>query len=485
MVANGVSQATSAHVFVGHYPLHLEYELRKYLLAGEKQQAFLSAERFLNQLESVSGERLIDLKSSVMQAVVVLYHKALQVGISVERSISRITFMARHIEKIETREEIRQFFRDVVSQILEKTSQHLAEEEFSYRVKSYIQAHFHKDVTLGDLAEAMRLDPAHLSRMFVRKIGLDFRDYLAQTRVQEARKLLSTTGLSVADVAIMVGYRDVAYFIRVFKRLVGITPGEFARRGNRPVSSRADSSAALGPAGAEVCTEAEIDQVSQENRAENAYPWIAEKNLSTAILSGDLQETRLATESFFAISIDQVKDIHTLKSYVIKLMVISTRKCLQNGVPVEDFLVGTLERCRRLDHLESYAQIHGFLDETTRTLCQRVVLQKNETIRAVEALKSYIQHNYSQPIKLEELAGMVHYSPCYLVRVFSRLTGYTPHEYLINTRIEAARELILRRKLTLEQVADSVGYQDTSHFVITFKKKFGQTPREYAERNGR
>jgi len=420
------------------------------------------------------------LKSAVMQAIVVLEHKCLQVGAPVEPLIHGIIFMARRIEKIESWDELKQLFKEVVRQLLEKIDLHLTEEEFAHRVRSYISADFHKDLTLGNLAEAMRMQPVHLSRIFVRQMGLNFRDYLAQVRIREAKKLLANKGFSVAEVAVQVGYRDVAYFIRVFRRLVGITPGQFSRQQdsltfNGNSKSFNHDNVPLGPR-----MPGEVNQTGQEGgNCGQIYPWRAEKNLRTALLSGDIEYTRRATKDFFLELINWVQEINGVKSGVIKLLVVLARKCQQNGVPVEDFLSGTLELCRKADRTQTYAQIRDFLEDGVRYLERRVIWHKNETCYAVEVLKEYIQSNYSQSLKLEELARLVHFSPGYLVRIFSRVTGSTPYEYLILTRIEKARELLLNTNLSLGEIAEIIGFQDTGHFITTFKKRTGLTPQKY------
>ena len=472
------SGATPSHIYAERYPWRMEYELRKSLLAGEEQQTLRNAELFLNELGTAFGGDLVSLKSGVMQAIIILYHKSFQVGVPVEHLISRLVFVARRIELIETWEGLKRLFRDVIKQILEK-NRFPAEESLSCRVSNYIQAHFHRDVTLSELAEAVRLEPMQLRKIFVREMGLDFSDYLAQTRIQEAKELLYV-GFSVSDIAEQVGYKDASYFIRVFKRLVGTTPGQFARQEARASSTRS-SAQAVSQDAQEGRSKEEICPSGQGSPARGIYPWPAERNLRTAILSGNFQETEKAADNFLAASLNQVGEVNALKSYVIKAVVGLSRKCLQRGVPVEDYLVGTLDLCRQVDSLQTYSQIRDFLKHAVQELCRHVVLNKDETIRAVEILKGYMQENYSQPIKLEELAEMVNYSPYYLVRVFNRLTGSTPYEYLINTRMEVARELISRTNLPLKAIANLVGYQDISHFVNTFKKKTGETPKKYAK----
>ena len=56
---------------------------------------------------------------------------------------------------------------------------------------------------------------------------MNFREYLAQVRVEESKRLLLSTEFSLADIAVSVGFPDQSYYCKIFKRIVGISPGKF------------------------------------------------------------------------------------------------------------------------------------------------------------------------------------------------------------------------------------------------------------------
>lgn len=96
------------------------------------------------------------------------------------------------------------------------------------RARDYLDAHFSSDVPLRALADAANLSPFHLARAFAREVGHPPHAYLDMLRVQRARALLAA-GSSIAEAATAVGYADQSHLTRRFKRLLGITPGQFAR----------------------------------------------------------------------------------------------------------------------------------------------------------------------------------------------------------------------------------------------------------------
>ncbi|MBW7460507.1 helix-turn-helix domain-containing protein, partial [Paenibacillus sepulcri] len=103
-------------------------------------------------------------------------------------------------------------------------------QELIRNVKAYIEAHYHSpDLSLGLLSSEYGIHQSNLSRLFKEEIGENFVDYLARIRILRAKELLQTTVDSIQDIAGRVGYLHYFSFNRVFKKLMGLTPGEYRR----------------------------------------------------------------------------------------------------------------------------------------------------------------------------------------------------------------------------------------------------------------
>jgi AraC-like DNA-binding protein len=96
------------------------------------------------------------------------------------------------------------------------------------RAREYIHSHFADDVSLRELAKVAGLSSFHLARSFEREVGQPPHAYLDLVRIRQARALLDA-GAGIADAASAVGYADQSHLTHRFKRLLGITPGQFAR----------------------------------------------------------------------------------------------------------------------------------------------------------------------------------------------------------------------------------------------------------------
>lgn len=81
------------------------------------------------------------------------------------------------------------------------------------------------DLTM--VADRFGMSIYKLSRVFNESIGTGFRKYITELRIKKSKNLLSVTDKSIKEIAYEIGFRDVSYFIKVFKNICGITPNKF------------------------------------------------------------------------------------------------------------------------------------------------------------------------------------------------------------------------------------------------------------------
>ncbi|GIP19755.1 response regulator [Paenibacillus sp. J22TS3] len=94
----------------------------------------------------------------------------------------------------------------------------------------YIERHYASDVTIAQLAEKLGITPNYLSTAFHKKTGSTFTKYLTRLRIHRAKELLSTTSLSVKDVALQVGYYSTRHFVKLFSEYEGCYPTEYKKQ---------------------------------------------------------------------------------------------------------------------------------------------------------------------------------------------------------------------------------------------------------------
>ncbi len=102
------------------------------------------------------------------------------------------------------------------------------------KVNNYLEAHFNQNVSLDELAEFIGTDRYSLCRQYRQLTGVTVMNALRTLRVAKAKEMLLSDYLSVNQIARSCGFESPSYFVQVFKRVVGMTPGEyriFSRQG--------------------------------------------------------------------------------------------------------------------------------------------------------------------------------------------------------------------------------------------------------------
>lgn len=104
----------------------------------------------------------------------------------------------------------------------QRSSQH---EHLLKQILSFVDERMEHDLTLNAVADSMYINSSYLSRLFKQEMGKTFSDYVLERKMTKARELL-LDGRKVHDTAVMTGYKEDSYFIKVFRKYWGVTPGE-------------------------------------------------------------------------------------------------------------------------------------------------------------------------------------------------------------------------------------------------------------------
>lgn len=97
----------------------------------------------------------------------------------------------------------------------------------------------------------------------------------------------------------------------------------------------------------------------------------------------------------------------------------------------------------------------------------------------IKMAKDYIEAHLEEKLSVRQIAEQMHYSPSYFSQMFRQSVKMPPYEYLLSRRIERAKELLLQTNFPLEIVAARSGFQETTHFIYTFKKFTGLSPLKF------
>jgi AraC-like DNA-binding protein len=111
---------------------------------------------------------------------------------------------------------------------LEKaTFRHRAEPVEIWKARKFIEQHSGEELSLSKLAKAVNINANHLSEKFKQVTGVNFVEYVARVRFENARDLLRNRNLRISEIAFAVGFQSLSQFNRVFKKLARKSPTQY------------------------------------------------------------------------------------------------------------------------------------------------------------------------------------------------------------------------------------------------------------------
>ena len=125
---------------------------------------------------------------------------------------------------------------------------------------------------------------------------------------------------------------------------------------------------------------------------------------------------------------------------------------------------------------QNEARLSLILNNLLLELCSLKPRQETSMQEGIQKVVTYITQHFRNEITLEELAKLAGFSPYHFTRVFKKETGATPHQFLLSTRIAAAKYNLSHTGMTIREIANACGFEDESAFCSQFKKRVGCTP---------
>lgn len=187
-------------------------------------------------LASVTDEILLGSKGNMdvihtraIELMVLASRTAVSTGVSQERaskinaSFIQLILMQHSIDGVSS--QLRAAI-DIYKADIKKASQ--APEPAGIKtMKQFMKQHFRESISLDTIAGSAFLSASYASRLFKKKMNISVMDYLLQLRMNEAKRLLWTTDLSIEEIAVQCGYADSSYFTKVFRRWENMTPSQY------------------------------------------------------------------------------------------------------------------------------------------------------------------------------------------------------------------------------------------------------------------
>ncbi len=132
-----------------------------------------------------------------------------------------------------------------------------------------------------------------------------------------------------------------------------------------------------------------------------------------------------------------------------------------------------------------YKSLIAKLLEAEKAVQQLPVIKRSSQIEIFKGLdfaREWLQSNYSNPIRIEELSRISSISTEHFIRLFKVAFGVSPNQYLIELRLQKAHALFAQpNPLSVSEVCNAVGYSSETSFSSLFKRRFGKSPSDFVK----
>lgn len=212
---------------VREFKCQIEAELLEYWYFEDWEKTFRVIDSWWNNIRNSNlGEDL--QKACVLELIIALYREAVT-GLDGQSLAVLNLSTIRNIIDSNTVDELGLYFHQAVDEIINIIKE-WENNTSIYTVRmaqSFIKSNYSEKIALEDVANHVHLSSSYLSRIFSKEVGMPFSRYLAQVRLNQAKKLLLTTTMPVSKIAAEVGYQDTSYFCRTFKEGESLSPNEY------------------------------------------------------------------------------------------------------------------------------------------------------------------------------------------------------------------------------------------------------------------
>ena len=216
------------------YPLDKEGELSDAVARGDRESAGRLLNEILGHILFSSGSADV-IRSRVTELLVTMSRAAIRGGSDPNRILDANHRYLGQLRRINSQEDMTRWLASVLNQFTGLVFE-LSDSKHKnsiHRAVEYMRANYAQKLTLTQVADYTGYSPAYFSRVFREELGCTFREYLNEVRVEKSKALLLSDVKSIAEISALVGFEDQSYFGKVFRKLTGVTPDRYRKRGRR------------------------------------------------------------------------------------------------------------------------------------------------------------------------------------------------------------------------------------------------------------
>jgi two-component system, response regulator YesN len=216
-----------------YYPVTVEEQIRNYLDLEMKQELTAKVGELIENLKvrkGLSSENIIQIITQLVGNTIIKYMIEHHINFDDVYVYGGNTNIYTEVFRKETLDSIKDILIEKYTQLLDYSMMAKNRKNTVDRMVEYIQDNYRRDIGISEISEYIGMSYSHVRKIFKMEVGQSIVDYINSMRIKEAKALLLGKELSIKNIAATLGYNNDQSFERYFKKIVGITPGEFRSR---------------------------------------------------------------------------------------------------------------------------------------------------------------------------------------------------------------------------------------------------------------
>lgn len=209
------------------------------------------------------------------------------------------------------------------------------------------------------------------------------------------------------------------------------------------------------------------------------YPLEKEREIIISLQKRDLKLFNTATDDLIKEIMQNYHSFSTIKIRFYELITIISRALNDSGYSVQKTRRFKLDKFQEIAEINNSDDINEYLIRFKKDFLEIINLSEDNGYEHADRIISYISAHKADNISLHEIAAYFHFSPCHISRIIKRKTGFTYPQYFNKIRLAEAKELLRNSNLDISKIANTIGYNEVSHFNRIFKKSLGLSPSKY------
>lgn len=299
----------------------------------------------------------------------------------------------------------------------------------------------------------------------------------------------SKTGESISEVsklAVKLAIEIKENILKNLKLSVSIGVGKTVDDASALNSSYREASKALMLRAARDGEVVLYEELADSNMSTVNYPYDLDEMLIQNITAGEYDKAEHILKDIFAVLYRQ-EHVRRSHIYIFALQLLNTlvKLMVELGIPENEVFINTggfSGLCPKLMQVRKESECIRIFSGIVNRICGKVKEKRNNTSNEkVKEIIDYINKNYNKPISVDIIADEVNLNSCYAGRLFKQYTNLSIVDYINQTRINNAVELLKNTDMKVFEIADAVGFNNTHYFIKIFKAHMNMTPGQFKE----